>query len=89
MFVTDGDLKITGSAEIALTVEGTILVHEQLDIGGAAVLSGQITVEDAANNSSLVTENKISGNATVSYTGTLGGAGGALLLTPSAWREVY
>ena len=88
MFVTDGDLKINGSAEIALTVEGAILVHEQLDIGGAAVLSGQTTVEDAANNSSLVTESKISGNATISYTGTLGGAGGALLLTPSAWREV-
>ena len=88
MFVTDGDLKINGSAEIALTVEGAILVHEQLDIGGAAVLSGQTTVEDAANDSSLVTESKISGNATISYTGTLGGAGGALLLTPSAWREV-
>ena len=88
MFVTDGDLKINGSAEMPLTVEGAILVHEQLDVGGSAVLSGQITVEDAANNSSLVTENKISGNATISYTGTLGGAGGALLLTASAWREV-
>ena len=86
MFVTDGDLKINGSAVMPLTVEGAILVHEQLDIGGAAVLSGQITVEDAANNSSLVTENKISGSATFSYTGTLGG--GALLLTRSAWREV-
>ena len=88
MFVTDGDLKINSSTVMPLTVEGAILVHEQLDIGGEAVLSGQITVEDAANYSSLVTENKISGSATFSYTGTLGGGGGDLVLTLSAWREV-
>ena len=87
MFVTDGDLKINSDTVMPLTVEGAILVHEQLDIGGEAVLSAQITVEDAVNNSSLVTENKISGSATFSYTGTLGG-GGAQLLTRSAWREV-
>ena len=88
MFVTDGDLKINGSLRMPLTVEGAILVHEQLDISGNATLSGQIIVEDGANDSSLVTESKISGNATFSSNGTLGGAGGALLLTRSAWREV-
>ena len=88
MFVTDGDLKITGSVAMPLTVEGAILVHEQLDISGDSTLSGQITVEDAASNSSLVTESKMSGNTTFSSNGTLGGAGGALLLTPNGWREV-
>ncbi len=88
MFVTDGDLKSSSSMVMPLTVEGAILVHEQLDVGGGTILSGQIIVEDAANNSSLVTENKISGNATFSSNGTLGGAGGVLLLTPTAWREV-
>ena len=88
MFVTDGDLKSSSSMVMPLTVEGAILVHEQLDIGGGTILSGQVIVEDAANNSSLVTENKISGNATFSSNGTLGGAGGVLLLTPTAWREV-
>ena len=88
MSVTDGDLKINGRLRMLWTVEGAILVHEQLDISANARLSGQIIVEDAANDSSLVTESKISGNARVRSNGTLGGAGGALLLTRSAWREV-
>ena len=88
MFVTDGDLKISNRPTMPLTVEGAILVHEQLGISSRPTLSGQIIVEDAANNSSLVTENKISNRMTLSFNGTLAGAGGALLLTPSAWREV-
>ena len=88
MFVTDGDLKISNRPTMPLMVEGAILVHEQLDISSRPTLSGQVIVEDAANDSSLVTENKISGNATFSSNGTLGGAGGAQLLTRSAWREI-
>ena len=88
MFVTDGDLKISNRPTMPLTVEGAILVHEQLDISSRPTLSGQVIVADAANDSSLVTENKISGNATFSSNGTLGGAGGAQLLTRSAWREI-
>ena len=87
MFVTDGDLKIAGVIEMDLNVEGAILVHEQIHIAGNPTLSGQIVVEDAADNSSLVTQSTISGNATISYNGTLGG-GGAALLSLSAWREV-
>ena len=86
-FVTDGDLKINGLVEMDMYVEGAILVHEQLQISGNPTLSGQIVVEDAVNNSTLVTQSAISGNATFSYNGTLGG-GGAALLTLSAWREV-
>ena len=88
MFVTDGDLKISNRPKMPLTVEGAILVHEQLDISSRPTLSGQIMVEDAANNSSLVTQNKISDRMKLSFNGTLAGAGGALLLTRSAWREV-
>ena len=88
MFVTDGDLKISNRPKMPLTVEGAILVHEQLDISSRPTLSGQIIVEDAANNSSLVTQNTISGRMTLSSNGTLAGAVGALILTPSAWREV-
>ena len=88
MFVTDGDLKISSNMVMLLTVGGAFLVHEQLHISGNATLSGQIIVEDAANNSTLVTLSTISSNMTLSFNGTLAGAGGALLLTPTAWRDV-
>ena len=88
LFVTDGDLKISGALDTDLTVEGAILVHEQIQLSGNPTLSGQIIVEDADNASDLVTENTISGNATISYNGTLGGGGGAGIFTLSAWREV-
>ena len=88
LFVTDGDLKITGTLETDLQVEGAILVHEQLELAGNATLSGQIIVEDAADNHSLVSVNRISGNATISYNGTLGGGAGVGLFTLNGWREV-
>ena len=88
LFVTDGDLKISGGLDTDLTVEGAILVHEQIQLSGNPTLSGQIIVEDAVNISTLVTENTISGNATISYNGTLGGGGGVGVFTLSAWREV-
>ena len=88
MFVTDGDLKISSNMVMPLTVGGAILVHEQLHISGNATLSGQIIVEDAANNSTLVTLSTISSNMTLSFNGTLAGAGGALLPTPTTWRDV-
>ena len=92
MFVTDGDLMITGQLGIPLTVEGAMLVHEQLHISGRAVLSGQILVEDAEDNSTLVSgDSSISGTPTISYNGTLGGGGtgaGVPVFTLTAWREV-
>lgn len=86
LFVTNGDLKIAGTLETDLQVEGAILVHEQLELAGNPTLSGQIIVEDAADDHSLVSVNQISGNATISYNGTLGG--GAGLFTMNGWREV-
>ena len=59
-----------------------------LHLAGNPTLSGQIIVEDAEDNHSLVSVNTISGNATISYNGTLGAGAGAGLFTLSAWREV-
>ena len=67
--------------------EGAILVHEQLQISGQAILAGQIVVEDAATVSTLVTTNQISGQATFTYNGTAGSAG-LIVLDMTAWREV-
>ena len=91
MFVTDGDLKINGFLRMPLTVEGLMLVHEQLMISGNSTLSGQLIVEDAEDNSSLVHKNTISGNSLISYNGTIaagGGGGGVAVITVTAWREV-
>ena len=86
LFVTDGDLKLNGNLGIG-GVEGAMLVHEQLMITGNPALMGQLIVEDAANNSTLVTATTISGNPTLSFNGTFGNAGGSVF-SMSAWREV-
>ena len=91
MFVTDGDLKINGFLRMPLAEEGLMLVHEQLMISGNSTLSGQLIVEDAEDNSSLVDKNTISGNPLISYNGTIsagGGGGGVAVVTVTAWREV-
>ncbi len=84
--VTDGDLKMSGQNQTTL-FEGAILVHEQLQISGQAILAGQIVVEDAANNSILVDTNAISGSATFTFSGAAG-AVGFIVLDMRAWREV-
>ncbi|MBI1872817.1 MAG: hypothetical protein HYS05_02875 [Acidobacteria bacterium] len=84
MFVTDGDLEVTGEFGMAPGVEGRILVHEQIEIGGNVNLFGQITAEGAANASNLVTSNRIHIGATVTYNGQ----SGADTFVVGAWREV-
>jgi hypothetical protein len=84
LFVTDMDLKISGSLSQPIAFEGQILVHEQLHVTGNPTLAGQILVEDAANLSNLVTSNTIAGNPTFVYNGTVG----SNTFTVSAWREV-
>ena len=89
MFVTDGDLSISGNAAAGeQNYEGAMLVHEQLKISGDPRVTGQIIVENAVNNSTIVDGvSEISGNATISYSGGNSfGNGGTLGL--SAWREV-
>ena len=84
LFVTDGDLAATGNF-YADTVEGQMLVHEQVDLTGNVTLAGQVLVEDAANASSLVTADSITGNTSLDYTGA--GAGGSLTFGVTAWRR--
>lgn len=69
---------------IPLDVEGQMLVHEQIMIVGNPTLAGQILVEDAVDISPLVTSNQISGNATISYNGTIG----ANIFAVISWQEV-
>ena len=82
LFVTDGDLKITGLVTSDV-LEGQILVHEQLMIAGNPTLAGQILVEDGATASTLVTDNVISGNPEIIYNGIAGSS----VFTVSAWRR--
>jgi hypothetical protein len=83
-FVTNGDLKIAGTIDVPFTVEGLMLVREQVHIAGNPDLSGQLLIENVPSVSTLVTENAIVGNATLSYNGTLGGTAFGV----SSWREV-
>jgi hypothetical protein len=90
LFVTDGDLKILGDTDIELDglseleVQGKMLAHEQIEVGGNSSLYGQIIAEDAANDSNVVTANHIHGNASITYNGGLGGE----FFSVSGWRDV-
>ena len=83
LFVTDGDLKISGSLDMPLD-GGQILVHEQIQISGNPEITGQIIVEDAASVSTLVTQNTINGNVTLTYNGGLNSD----VFSVSGWRDV-
>ena len=84
LFVTDGDLDISGGVDTNVIAQGQMLVHEQLSISGNATLGGQIIVEDAANLHSLVTSSSIRGSVFIDYNGTLG----TNLFFVTGWREV-
>lgn len=84
LFVTDGDLKIGGNLGLPIALEGQMLVREQVSLGGNPTLAGQLLVEDAANVSTVVTANSISGNPTFVYNGIAGGSD----FIVSAWRRV-
>ena len=90
LFVTNKDLKITGSfsvvsdQQVSPSIQGRLLVHEQLELGGNITLAGQIQVEDAADTSSLVTANRIHGNVFVAYRGGLNSD----RYTVIGWRDV-
>ena len=80
-FVTDMDLRLRGRGRY--TVEGQLLVHEQLQIQRRPTIVGQITVEDAPSVGELVTRNRVSGRSTITYNGGMG-----TRLGITAWREV-
>ena len=86
LFVTDQDLKILGTIDLigeSVNVEGQMLVRGQVDIGGNATLDGQLIVNDEPVGS-LVTSNSLHGNASITYSGTLGTG----TYTVSSWRDV-
>jgi hypothetical protein len=53
-----------------------------LSIAGNADLLGQITVDDAANNSNLVTQNLVTGSAVI----TNNGLGESIIFAITGWR---
>ena len=83
LFVTDKDLKMVGGKD-QVGAEARILVREQLSLLGNTSLRGQIVIEDAANTSNLVTDNRVGGNATLTNSGSLIGTGFAA----TGWREL-
>ena len=82
LFVTDGDLKITGN--MSMTAQAQILVHEQIYLSGNPSLSAQILIENATSVSTLVTISDLSGSADITYNGGLGGG----FLGLASWRDV-
>jgi hypothetical protein len=84
MLVTDGDLMVTGTMQVAAGTEAQILVREQAHVAGSAVLAGQVLVENERNTSALVTASAIAGNATLTFSGV--GAVGDFVV--AAWRRV-
>jgi hypothetical protein len=82
--VTNKDLEITGSLSTPVSVEGQILVREQIKIAGNAELAGQVIVQDATSICTLVTSNSISGSVVITYNGMVGSNNFAVL----AWKEV-
>jgi hypothetical protein len=69
LFVAGRDIKISGNPNTSY--EGVILAHEQIQISGNPSMEGAIIAEDAENIDGSVTENKISGNVTITYNGNL------------------
>jgi hypothetical protein len=83
LLVTDSDLKISGNPGLNYA-EAQILVHEQMQISGNPDITGQILVENGPNLSTLVDENKISGNPNIIYNGTVGSSA----FQVSSWRWI-
>ena len=82
LFVTDKDLKMVGGKD-QVGAEAQIVVREQLSLLGNTSLRGQIVIGDAASTSTLVTDNRVGGNASLTNDGTLIGTG----FEATGWRE--
>jgi hypothetical protein len=84
LFVTNGDLEISGSFATPLIVEGVIMVRGQIDIAGSPDIAGQILVQDVTGAGTLTDVNEISGNPTITYNGIAGND----TFDIAGWREV-
>ena len=69
VFVAGRDIKITGNPN--QSYEGVILAHEQVRISGNPSIEGAIIAEYAEDTGGPASENRISGNATITYNGNL------------------
>ena len=85
LFVTDMDLKMAGTRD-QVGADALIVVREQISLRGNLSLRGGIVIEDAAAISNLVTVSQlgVSGNVTVTNSGTLQGTD----FVVTAWREL-
>jgi len=82
-FVTDRDLRISGTLSVPPIFEGRIMVREQIDFGGNPTLAGQVIVQNVPSVSNLVTNNTVSGSVSLSYNGSIE----TVAYTVSGWRE--
>jgi hypothetical protein len=82
--VIDGDLEMTGGSDMQVGFEGAVLVHEQVRLRGNTTIRGQLLIENAENNHSLVDANDFRGTADVIYNGGFTFAGFSM----TSWREV-
>ena len=82
LFVTSGDLRITGSLTHSSS-EARILVREQIQFSSNGSLTAQILVQNVTSVSTVVTTNTVSGNARITYNATAP----ASTYTAGGWRE--
>jgi hypothetical protein len=73
----------TCDAATAGGLGGTSPHARQMDMSGNKTLYAQIYVDTASSLSNMVINTSISGNPTITYNATLGGAG----FTVTGWRE--
>jgi hypothetical protein len=83
LFVTDMDLKLNGNIAVPLTVEGKILVREQIDFAGNPQISGQVICQDIPSVSTLVENNTIAGSVSITYNGLVT----TVAYSVAGWRE--
>jgi cytoskeletal protein CcmA (bactofilin family) len=72
-FVTDKDLVLSGNTDLdadITSVEGQIMVREQVSISGNPEFQGRVIVQNATSTGGI-SANTISGNPTITYDGTL------------------
>lgn len=83
LFVTNGDLRITGNLNQSISTEARILVREQFQISGGSALNAQVVVQNVTSVSTVATTNTISGSASINYNATLP----SMRYTAGGWRE--
>ena len=83
LFVTDMDLKLNGNIAVPLTVEGKILVREQIDFAGNPQISGQVICQNIPSVSTLVENNTIAGSVSITYNGLVT----TVAYSVAGWRE--